>query len=757
MIESIRIADVATFDGNPEVLCDLSKFNFLFGSNGSGKTTISRVIADEGGFPTCSVTWRGGTKLQPMVYNRDFVTKNFTQSTELKGIFTLGEKNVETLDRIAVIKAELDALTKKIERLNVELHGDGAGGKTGELATLEEEFKRKCWVQKQKHDAKLLGAFEGFRGSAEKFKGKVLQEHTSNSATLESLTILEKRAETVFGQTPTVEQPVPSIDTTRIIAHESNPILAKKVIGKEDVDIAAMVLRLGNSDWVREGRTFYEANKGVCPFCQQGTTDVFARSLNDYFDETFETDSKVIGELVTNYTTDAERIQQQVAAIIVDPSRFIDVEKLKAEKSLLESRITVNTQRLATKKKEPSQSISLESITNVVSAIKALIDKANHLTADHNNMVANIEKERRDLTAQVWKYLLEVELKADLAHYISKREGLNKAIAAIKGQITSATTEKATKVAKIQELEKQATSIQPTIDGINALLLSFGFHGFSIAKSDNGKCYKLVRSDGKDAKESLSEGERTFVTFLYFYHLLKGSESETGMTTDRIVVFDDPVSSLDSDILFIVGSLIKGLFDEVRAGTGHIKQVFILTHNVYFHKEISYNPKRVNEAMNEETFWVVRKSASISKLERHNSNPIKTSYELLWSEVRKPDRSNLTIQNTLRRILENYYKILGGIDPDKICAMFEGKEKLICKSLFSWVNDGSHYAHDDLYISVDDSMVETYLRVFRMIFEKSEHIAHYRMMMGDAYVETLPEMEDLPEFSEDMEADLASV
>ncbi|MHB9129970.1 MAG: AAA family ATPase [Armatimonadota bacterium] len=757
MIESIRIADVATFDASPEVLCDLSKFNFLFGANGSGKTTITRVIADEGSFPTCSVTWKGGTKLQPLVYNRDFVTKNFTQSAELKGIFTLGEKNVETLSKIAVAKGELDALTKKIERLSLDLYGDGSGGKIGELATIEDDFKKKCWAQKQKHDVKLSGAFEGFRGSADKFKGKVLQEHTSNSASLESLAVLEKRAETVFGQTPTVEQPVPSIEATKIVAHESNPILTKRIIGKEDVDIAAMMLRLGNSDWVRGGRIFYEANEGVCPFCQQNTTSTFAKSLNDYFDETFEIDSKDIDDLVTNYTTDAERLQQQVAAIIAAPSKFLDVEKLKAEKSLLDSRITVNAHRLATKKKEPSQSISLESITNVVSAIKALIDTANDQIANHNKLVANIVKERRDLTAQVWKFLLEVELKADLVNYGTKRDSLNKAIAAMKGQITSAITDKAAKAAEIQALEKQATSIQPTIDGINALLLSFGFQGFSIAKSDNGKCYRLVRSDGNDAKETLSEGERTFITFLYFYHLLKGSESETGMTTDRVVVFDDPVSSLDSDILFIVGSLIKGLFDEVRAGAGHIKQIFILTHNVYFHKEISFNPKRGKEAMSEETFWVVKKSASTSKLERHQSNPIKTSYELLWSEVRKPDRSNLTIQNTLRRILENYFKILGGVDPDKICGMFEGKEKLICKSLFSWVNDGSHYAHDDLYISVDDSMVETYLKVFRMIFEKSEHIAHYKMMMGDEYIEIPLKIEILPEIEEDIEAILTGV
>ena len=99
--------------------------------------------------------------------------------------------------------------------------------------------------------------------------------------------------------------------------------------------------------------------------------------------------------------------------------------------------------------------------------------------------------------------------------------------------------------------------------------------------------------------------------------------------------------------------------------------------------------------------------------------------------MRKPDRSNLAIQNTLRRILENYFRILGGVDPDKICAMFDGKEKLVSKSLFSWVNAGSHSAYDDLYLSIDDSMVETYLEVFKAIFEKSNHLAHYKMMMRE--------------------------
>jgi wobble nucleotide-excising tRNase len=156
MIESITIADVATYASTPQALDRLSKFTYIFGANATGKTTISRIIANEGAFPSCSVAWRGGTRLQPMVYNQDFVEHNFNQTKELKGIFTLGEHNIDTLERIGSAKTELDGRTTKIETLTHTLQGDdGQGGKRGELATLETNFKNKCWTQKQKHDGKL--------------------------------------------------------------------------------------------------------------------------------------------------------------------------------------------------------------------------------------------------------------------------------------------------------------------------------------------------------------------------------------------------------------------------------------------------------------------------------------------------------------------------------------------------------------------------------------------------------------------------
>jgi wobble nucleotide-excising tRNase len=185
--------------------------------------------------------------------------------------------------------------------------------------------------------------------------------------------------------------------------------------------------------------------------------------------------------------------------------------------------------------------------------------------------------------------------------------------------------------------------------------------------------------------------------------------------------------------LFVVSSLIKGLCDEIRSGDGYIKQVFVLTHNVYFHKEVTFVGRRArNAVMKGETFWVVRRMGVRSRLEKHSANPISTAYELLWAELKRSERSNLTVQNTLRRILESYFKVYGGIEFDTIAAMFEGEEKLICNALISWIHDGSHYAHDDLYVVIDDAMVDTYEKVFEAIFKKSGHGAHYEMMMSNA-------------------------
>jgi wobble nucleotide-excising tRNase len=734
MISKIEINSTAIFQGI-QSLDGLKKFNYFFGANGTGKTTISRVISSPNDYSSCSLSWQNQTSLETRVYNRDFVNRNFNQR-RLLGVFTLGEMAQETLEKIEAAKEDIIGLKNDIDNLRKTLHGEeGNGGKTAELKRLIQTFKAKFFVMKQKHSDKFSGTqsgegMSGYIGSQDNFMNKVLAESKNNAATLLQQSELEERAKTVFSNSLSTVSQIPTISVAEILRHEHNPILRKRIIGKDDVDIAAIILKLNNSDWVRQGLSYFETNDGVCPFCQQITTEDFRKSLTEYFDEAFLQDTNAIKSLVSNYSIDAQRLQSQVQTVIDLQSVFIDSEKLKIEKQLLDSTITINNQRLSEKQSESSKVISLESVENILEKIIDLISAANARIEENNRIFSHLRSEKATVTAQIWKFVVS-ELSIEVDEFNRKKYALESAITNINAQIEPRISAKTHKEAELRELEKQTTSVIPTRDGINHLLDTFGFKSFKLDLGDEPNTYKLIREDGSDAKNTLSEGEKNFLTFLYFYYYLKGNQDEAGVSHEKIVVIDDPISSLDNDVLFIVSTLIRELIQDVRENRGLVKQVFVLTHNIYFHKEVTFNKSRNNGALSEETFWLVRKNGKTSYVEMQSENPIKTSYELLWDEVRKDTRNNATIQNTLRRILENYFKILGNIPLDELYNKFDGEDKLECKALCSWVNDGSHSSFDeDFYTPLDAEMIQKFLGVFKQIFQKTGHIAHYNMMMN---------------------------
>jgi hypothetical protein len=81
------------------------------------------------------------------------------------------------------------------------------------------------------------------------------------------------------------------------------------------------------------------------------------------------------------------------------------------------------------------------------------------------------------------------------------------------------------------ELSKQTVTIATAVEGINTLLHDSGFQGFELrVQSGSGQnSYRVIRPhNGKVAKD-LSEGERNFLAFLYFYHLVRGSHHDNVM------------------------------------------------------------------------------------------------------------------------------------------------------------------------------------------------------------------------------------
>ena len=83
------------------------------------------------------------------------------------------------------------------------------------------------------------------------------------------------------------------------------------------------------------------------------------------------------------------------------------------------------------------------------------------MSATTNPMVANIATEKRTLTGQVWRYVLN-ELAEDLQQYQQSKDLFTRTI----GGMETSLREKKVKLRELQdqvkELEKQTTSIQPT-------------------------------------------------------------------------------------------------------------------------------------------------------------------------------------------------------------------------------------------------------------------------------------------------------
>ena len=134
----------------------------------------------------------------------------------------------------------------------------------------------------------------------------------------------------------------------------------------------------------------------------------------------------------------------------------------------------------------------------------------------------------------------------------------------------------------------------------------------------------------------------------------------------------------------------------------------------------------------EESFWIVRSLNNQSKIIKHDENPIQTTYELLWREINIPIEqiNKATVFNTMRRILEYYFNIIGGLDYEKSINEFDDEEKIIFKSLFSWINNGSHFINDDLVVYTEPENIEKQINVFKAVFKKLKHESHYNMMMG---------------------------
>ncbi len=643
-ISQIVLKNVATFDENGASFENLNSINFIYGANGSGKTTTSSFLKNlaengiEDKFDNSKIEWHNSESLKIEVYNKQFKEEQFRNS-QVKGIFTLGKKTNENLEKI-------ESKTKSIneEKEKKKKNKESLQKLEQERKEKEKDFTDSCWEKLyKKNEEDFKETLEGFKRK-EKFKEKILEEFKNNEHNESEIVKLEKLKEKigiVFSKNQT-ELVSLECNLTDFDSIENHSIWEQKVVGSGDVAIADLIKKLSNEDWVAWGREYIKENS-ICPFCQKETiTEEFKKQLELYFDTSYQESTETIREKMEDYESRTARALERLDKIVETEQKNqqtkLKIESFKRIVETLKSKINGNQQKMFDKGKEMSRSFKLESTKNEIKEIRDLIDTANQQIANHNEIIKDTKNQKKNCVEQTWKFLVN-EFKSDIQEYNKKYCGLEKGIKKLKNEISENQEEVKKLENEIKELEKNMVSIKPIVNEINTLLKGYGFTNFGLACTEDEKFYRIQREDGQLVGETLSEGEVTFITFLYYYHLTKGSLEENDISENKVLVIDDPISSLDSNILFIVSVLVKDLMKETMEEKTNIKQVIILTHNTYFYKEITleYDSKCYQGKY---SFWIIRKDNNISKIKDYKENPIKNSYELLWQEVKQAKDNN---------------------------------------------------------------------------------------------------------------------
>jgi len=286
-------------------------------------------------------------------------------------------------------------------------------------------------------------------------------------------------------------------------------------------------------------------------------------------------------------------------------------------------------------------------------------------------------------------------------------------------------------------------------NNINTMLENSGFSGLSIKeKKDKGYAsFFLDRDNMSQAKvwKSLSEGEKHYIAFLYFYQLCISKDninasieevinSSSSANNGKVIVIDDPITSMDSETVFLVSSIIRKMIDSIGNN-----QLLLLTHNQYFYNEVTYGKTKDEKIA---TWQIKKDKVSLASSILHDYIFF-NDYADLWKvmkDIKKKDddgentdQYKIYLANNFRRILETYavFSNFGNSPWSTI-----NKKDIIKTSFLSWINSDSHSILPNtelFYHTIKQKETKELFKIFKSIFEDNpvNDGSHYNRWMGN--------------------------
>ncbi|MCD8413532.1 AAA family ATPase [Tenacibaculum finnmarkense] len=746
MIDKIELKETNTYQ-KVEVN-NLTKVNFFFGSNGSGKSTIAKLlynkslsdIEKDNKFEKCKVSGFNFKNDEILVFDEKYVERNFISNTELSGLFTLNEENKDIDDQIRIRQKELEKLDiylenfskreKKIKKILNDKH---------------EELKNNCWWERNSFDTFYEIELEYSRNKENhlrNIRNYLPIDKSNEELSLESLYSRYKDLFEIKREKIDIKISSDLFKKLGILENDIIPLLEEVITTNKEVNIAELIDALDIRKWVEEGRHFVlDDKKNICPFCQSETyDDNLKQSFEKYFNKTYQEKINKIKSLKEAYFLTFNQLLQNIIHVSKVYNKDNQTTNLHTECSNL---LADNIKKLDRKLEYSNEIIEFFDIYN----FDLELDIINNEIEDNNEKIEDFQKNKEQLTEDIWNYLAKESVN-EIKEYDNYNSRITKILLQLNNLSSHFENSKKTIKYEVEKLKSKTVSTDKAVKAINGILKSSGFDNFEIEEketSNNISRYILKRENNseQDVFKTLSEGEKNFIAFLYFYQLVLGTDDKDSELKKKIVVIDDPVSSLDSQVLFVVSTLIHSLIeysetDKNQFKNSTIKQVFILSHNLYFYKEVSFKQRPI---CRKKAHFSVSKFNGISNIEHKGVDTfVHNDYMLLWKSIKELKETNnkvfnITIGNSMRRIIESYVNFIGlGKSPWDSLKSLDVSDPIypICSSLISEINDVSHKSlpFDDLYYQriVNEEPDKLYC-AFQKIFESIGE-EHYKMMMN---------------------------
>lgn len=730
MIKRISILGPASYKKLATLETD-KNINLIYGLNGSGKSTFSEFLRNSADpiYANCSIEPLLDSETEEiLVYNENYVNEIFYSSETQQGIFSLSKENSDARKKIEEAAVKLKELSSNLkQQINKIEEHDNSWKNT------KDSFYNLFWEVKKKYsggDRVLEYCLEGLKGSKEALAQYMIQLQPSEDPLDYTLEQIKEEIQRLkeFSGSPIPEIPLISFNAIEI---ENAPLLREVVTGNANSRVAKLIDKLHNSDWVKIGMEF--ESDDICPFCQRPYTEDVIADLKQYFNADYEKAVASIKEMGITYSNAISKIQT------------INLEQIPIVKHLsdsfsssfqqLKESLTDNLNKIREKYKNPSQIVELNNTVDKLTETNDIIKQANVIINEFNRKVAQMSIELKSLKDKFW-ILIRQEYGQSISEFIQLQNEAN-----VKKKKLVLLQEKIQKDIhdinlQIEEQQKNIVNIDDAIHHINSMLIDMGITDFKIVRSTIGEgLYRIVRDNNDQSVfRTLSEGERTIISVLYFIETCQGLMARNQAPKKRIIVIDDPVSSLSNMYVFNIGRLIRSIFyPELRKNseTGEytinskFEQVFILTHSLYFFYEMTEMMEEKRHAS--QSLFRISKMQEGSSIEIMRYEHIQSDYHAYWMTIRNPETHPALIANCMRNIIEYFFNFIEKRDLNNVFNNPKLNQPKY-QAFQRYINRESHSLGQNIY-DFKDFDYNIFMEALKDVFTTSGYPEHYKKMM----------------------------